>query len=66
MTTETRTVVTAVHPPARLSSGGSASAAHPLQRMLAGKRAGMGSEMSGNNAMMGICCVGTDAHRRAK
>ena len=48
------TAETAAHPPARLSSGGSASAAHPLKRTLAGKHAVMESEMWVSNVMMGI------------
>ena len=50
----TATAETAAHPSARLSSDGSASAAHPLQRILAEKHAVMESEMWVSNVMMGI------------
>jgi len=54
VTTETPTVVTGAHSPARLSSGGSASGAHPPQRTLAGRHAVTGSEMSVSIVMMEI------------
>jgi hypothetical protein len=45
VTMGTQTVGTAVLQHARLNLDGSASEAHLLQRTLAGKHAGMGSEM---------------------